>query len=152
MTSLLSSAAAQVAATRHRASSSASSLAAPPAPQHTNHPSHSPVPNTTTSTTHSTNRTRSASQSSTSQTPFSTSAPSFSNLFHAGDRNSRHLSVDSDHNNENSSSTTTLPQVTNLSIEFEGGTHVIVRPNRVVRGLYIIVIICKSVSLYILNE
>ncbi|KAI9253774.1 hypothetical protein BDA99DRAFT_162935 [Phascolomyces articulosus] len=126
MTSLLSSAA-QVA-TRHRASSSASSLAAPPAPQHTNHPSHSPpIP----TPTHSTNRIRSGSQSS-SHIPFSTSAPSFSNLFHAGDRSSRHLSLESDQN-ENTS-TSTLPQVTSLSIEFEGGTHVIIRPNRIVRG------------------
>ncbi|KAG2217277.1 hypothetical protein INT45_005379 [Circinella minor] len=134
MASLLSSAAAQVT-TRHRASSSASSLAAPPTPQHTNHPSHPPpVP----TNTNSSNRTRSGSQSSTSQTPFSTSAPSFSNLFHSGDRNSRHLSVDSEQSNENNSSNTTLPQVTSLSIEFEGGTHVIVRPNRVVRGKVIL--------------
>lgn len=67
----------------------------------------------------------------TSHPQLSSSAPSFSSFLadarHSQDRSSHHSS----HNSIRRESTFQSPM---LTIEFDGGTHVIVRPNRIVRG------------------
>lgn len=116
MANLLSNAA--HVATRHRSSSNASTTLPPhPAPEHTNQPgAASRLPHSATA-----HHQRSSSSNARSSQHYSNSAPSFFNI-ESGDSTP-------------SSTSPEPPATTSLTIEFEGGTHVIVRPNRVVRGM-----------------
>jgi hypothetical protein len=103
---------ARAATTRHRhsatlSSSSSGALPLPQTPQHTNAPQH--------------RRNRASGDLSTSMPSHS---PSMSHL------DTRRLSTAS----TGSASGVQDGPVSSLTIEFDGGTHVIVRPNRVVRG------------------
>lgn len=107
MASLLSSAA--HVATRHRSSSSATMLPAPAEPpHHTNRPSPPPAATEDYTQRHQT---------------VSSSASQLS------DTNSPHPS-----SSDGDQSPAPSPAQTTLAIEFDGGSHVIVRPDRVVRG------------------
>lgn len=126
MASILSTAAQHVT-TRHRSSSSAASLPRPGEPQHTNHPS--PL-----HTHQHATRPRSGSRPQSQHSPLSTSAPNANGPapIHQLEQHNFNHSVDT--LGSSSSIDSQLPAETTLSIEFDGGTHVIVRPNRIVRG------------------
>lgn len=125
---LLSSAAHVV--TRRRASSSASAtssgLAQPLAPQHTNHPAPAhPLP--AQSIARMSNGDINQLQDRDSQV-LSSSAPSLGTLL--ANQDLRQALSDGG----SPASAESIPSATSLSLEFDGGTHVIVRPNRIVRG------------------
>lgn len=115
--------------TRRRASSASatsSGLVQPPAPQHTNYlpPPQSLCAQFTTSMSNS----DLGQQRERGSQVLSTSALSLSPLF--ANQDPRQALSDGG----SAASTESLPSTTTLSLEFEGGTHVIVRPNRIVRG------------------
>lgn len=107
---------ARAATTRHRHSThlSSSTLPVPPPPQHTNVASH---PHDTTTNTRL-------------SSDYSSSVPT--NISHSPSGSSTHL--DHRRNSQVGLSAVDGPN-NNLIIEFDGGTHVIVRPNRVIRGM-----------------
>lgn len=71
-----------------------------------------------------------------SQPQLSSSAPSFGSFLNAENRGSND---NSSHNSTKGDSTSNSPV---LAIEFDGGTHVIVRPNRIIRGKFLYLITC----------
>lgn len=117
---------ARAATTRHRHSqhlSSTTALPVPQPPQHTNVATHSHDHSSTATTTHAHRLSG----------DYSTSAPN--NFSHSPSNSCSHL--DSQRNSVASLSAT--DGVSNdMAIEFDGGTHVIVRPNRIIRGKVIL--------------
>lgn len=97
--------------TRNRANSAVSTLPTPLSPEHTNHRHSQPDPNW--------RRSQPELSSSAPQTSYLQSHPTS-----ASSMDSRHTST-----------TNGTDGITNsLSVDFEGGAHVIVRPNRIIRG------------------
>jgi hypothetical protein len=97
--------------TRNRANSAVSTLPTPLSPEHTNHRHSQPDPNWRRS-----------------QPELSSSAPQASYL-------QSHPTAASSMDSRHTSTTNGTDGLTNsLSVDFEGGAHVIVRPNRIIRG------------------
>jgi hypothetical protein len=119
---------ARAATTRHRHSThftSSTVIPVPPPPQHTNISSvhhNSSMGGTVTNNTTTANRL---------SADYSSSAPSSVTIYvdHNGIRRNSQVGLISSVDGPTS----------NMSIEFDGGTHVIVRPNRIVRGKYMCV-------------
>lgn len=147
--------------TRHRATLSSTSIPMPPPESHvSNHGNSQPAP--TGQSFLSINNIFSSSSSNppsrpVSQPQLSSSAPSFSSFLNGdhppttnggsgrrSNENSIHSNSSSSRNRSDSTSATTVPSSSTssnspiLNIEFDGGTHVIVRPNRIVRGKVIL--------------
>lgn len=129
---------ARAATTRHRHSTHLSSTAipVPPPPQHTNISHH-----------HSTSSTLSSSGShshrlSADYTTTSSSSTSLPNTHHTSmspnpSNTQAQQTIVVDHANKRHSQvglSLADGPVSNMTIEFDGGTHVIVRPNRIIRG------------------
>ncbi|GAN00773.1 hypothetical protein MAM1_0002c00196 [Mucor ambiguus] len=115
---------ARAATTRHRHSqhlSSTTALPVPPPPQHTNVSSHSH------------DHTATAASAHRLSADCSSSAPS--HVSHSPSSSSSHL--DNRRNSAVGLSAVDGP-INNMTIEFDGGTHVIVRPNRIIRGKVIL--------------
>lgn len=110
------------ATTRHRHSThlSGTSLPVPPPPQHTNVASH---PHNNNSA-HNHNNRLSADVSSSAPMNYSQSPSTQSS--HLDHRRNSAVGLSAEDGPTN-----------NMTIEFDGGTHVIVRPNRIIRGTYI---------------
>lgn len=112
---------ARAATTRHRHSqhlSSTTALPVPPPPQHTNVSSH-PHDHATTA----------AANTHRLSADYSSSAPN--HVSHSPSNSASHL--DNRRNSAVGLSAVDGP-INNMTIEFDGGTHVIVRPNRIIRG------------------
>lgn len=113
---------ARAATTRHRHSQhlgATTVLPVPQPPQHTNVHTHD---HSTAAATATTNAHRLSAD-------YSTSAPN--NFSHSPSNSSSHL--DNRRNSAVGLSAVDGP-INNMTIDFDGGTHVIVRPNRIIRG------------------
>ncbi|KAK4512170.1 uncharacterized protein ATC70_013413 [Mucor velutinosus] len=127
---------------RHRPSLSSSSIPMPPPESHSpTHPTHLNPPQDLLSV----NRPMSMSERRNSQSQLSSSAPSFGSFLNGqnpvhNDQSSNRSSTSSNRQDSRRNSTAQRREsVANshssmLTIEFDGGNHVIVRPNRIVRG------------------
>lgn len=127
---------------RHRPSLSSSSIPMPPPESHSpTHPTHLNPPQDLLSVNHP----MSMSERRNSQSQLSSSAPSFGSYLNgqnpgSNDQSSNRSSTSSNRRDGRRNSTAYRRESVAssnspmLTIEFDGGNHVIVRPNRIVRG------------------